>query len=106
MGYCPSGLCQYAKGRILTCKAVSLMPMAPAEIQATNRSLSFLLLVNKYAASGFAPELTTSKLSSTLSTCSSPKLRQEKDCVLHYPYKKEQFPYAYIQPFAYMHIHN
>ena len=64
--------------RNLTCMVVSLITTPPAEIQATNCSLSFLLLENKYAASGFVPEFTISKLSSNLSTCSSPANRKGK----------------------------
>jgi hypothetical protein len=45
------------------------MTKPPAETDLTNRSLSFLLFVNKYAARGFDPEFITSKLSSRLSTC-------------------------------------
>ena len=58
----------WVQERILTCKATSLMSKPPAETFLTNASLSFLLLVNKYAASGFSPELIILKLSSRLST--------------------------------------
>lgn len=63
--------------REVTCIVVSLMTKPPAETVFTNSCLSFLSLVNKYAARGFVPEFMISKLSSSLSTC-SPKSKEKE----------------------------
>lgn len=52
----------------ITCKVVSLISRPPADIFMTNSSSSFLLLVNRYAASGFSLELMNCIESSTLLT--------------------------------------
>ena len=69
------------KKRNLTCKTVSLMTKPPAETVFTNFSLSFLLLVNRYAASGFPLEIIISKHSSNLSTFLQNK--KDKSVMLH-----------------------
>jgi hypothetical protein len=58
------------------------MTKPPAETDLTNRSLSFLLFVNKYAARGFGPEFITSKLSSRLSTCFKQRKNEVKKHII------------------------